>query len=53
MNHDELIEFLEENKDFQEYVEKFCRAKKITVEQALTLKIVENVARHYMREEWK
>lgn len=53
MTKEELQAYMIENPDFSRYVSEFCRAKHITVDQALGLKVVENVAKHYMREEWK
>lgn len=40
-------EYYNENPDFHRYVEEFRRAKHISMEEALELKVVENVALSY------
>ena len=47
MGKDELREYMNENPDFNLYVSEFCRNRHITVDEALELKIVENVALSY------
>ena len=42
-----LKELYEINADFRAYIDEFCRTGEYTVEQALTLKVVENVAKYY------
>ena len=50
MTKEELTQYMTENPDFAAYVERFCRGKDITVEQALEMKGVENVALSYRGE---
>lgn len=47
MGKDELREYMNENSDFRRYVSKFCRNRHITIDTALALKVVENVALSY------
>ena len=47
MTNDELQAYLAENPDFRRYVSEFCRNRHITVDEALELKVVENVALSY------
>ena len=47
MTKDELQAYMADNPDFRRYVSEFCRSKHITVDEALALKVVENVALSY------
>ena len=47
MTYAELKQYYNENPDFKRYVDEFCKARGISLEVALTLKMVENVALHY------
>ena len=47
MTKDELQAYMAENPDFSRYISEFCRNRHITVDEALELKIVENVALSY------
>lgn len=47
MTKEELSQYMTENPDFSKYVSEFCRAKHITVDKALEMKIIENVALNY------
>lgn len=47
MTKDELQAYMTENPDFSRYISEFCRNRHITVDAALELKIVENVALSY------
>ena len=47
MTNDELQAYLAENPDFRRYISEFCRNRHITVDEALELKVVENVALSY------
>ena len=47
MTLDELKQFYESNEDFEYYVDRYCCSKNISVEQALTHKIVQVVAERY------
>lgn len=47
MTENELKQYMKENPDFERYVIEFCRAKDITVDKALEMKVVENVALSY------
>lgn len=44
MNYEELYEALP---DFKAYVDKYCKTYKLTVSEALTHKLVHEVAEHY------
>lgn len=43
------MEFYNTNKDFREYVDKYCRKHKCTVEEALTHVIVKEVEKLYRK----
>lgn len=43
----DLLEFYGTNKDFREYVDKYCVKHKLTVGQALEHKLIGNVAQQY------
>ena len=47
MTNEEIKKFYNENPDFHAYIDRMCRTGRYTVDQALTLKIVENVAQYY------
>lgn len=47
MTEAELQQYYAENEGFKQYVDRFCRAKGIPVDEALRLKIVENTALSY------
>ena len=47
MTNEELRRYMIENPDFAAYVERFCRAMQVTVEKALKLKAIEDVALYY------
>ena len=54
MTMNELKQFYEEDEEFHEYVEKFCRNKqKIFPDGALKLKMVQNVAAAYLEKKGK
>ena len=42
-----MKDFYNSNTDFQEYVERYCKKHKCTVEEALKHKVVEDVCEHY------
>lgn len=41
------MEFYKTNKDFQDYVDNYCRKHKCTVEEALSHEIVKQVGEYY------
>lgn len=45
-----LQELYETNGDFREYVDRYCRCYRISVEEALNHKLVEEYARHCVNE---
>ena len=47
MTIEEIRELYATSEDFRTYVQLFCRTKRYTVEEALGLKIVEEVAMAY------
>lgn len=47
MTTEELKQFYEEDEDFHEYVDRFCRCKDITEAQALDHRMMEIVADSY------
>lgn len=49
-NNSSIVSFYETNEDFKQYVDKYCRTYRITVEQALTHVIVQNVMKYYKSE---
>ena len=54
MTTEELKQFYEEDEDFHEYVDRFCRNKlKIFPEGALKLEMVRNVAIAYLEKKGK
>ena len=54
MTTEELKQFYEEDAEFHEYVDRFCRNKlKIFPEGALKLKMVQNVAAAYLEKKRK
>ena len=48
-----IKELYEGNADFREYVNRYCRHCKLTVEEALQHAIVHEVAKQYKEEEYK
>lgn len=48
MTYEDLKELYAENEDFRMYIDRFCRCKNITPDQALYLKEIEIVARYYI-----
>ena len=42
-----MKDFYNSNTDFKEYVERYCKKHKCTVEEALKHKVVEDVCEHY------
>ena len=48
-----IKELYEGNADFREYVNRYCRHYKLTVEEALQHAIVREVAKQYIAEDYK
>ena len=47
MTKEDIRKLYNENDDFKRYVDELCKARGISTETALSLKVVENVALHY------
>lgn len=44
-----MIELYLKNRDFKEYVDRYCRQYRVTIEQALEHAIVKRVADYYVK----
>ena len=42
-----MKEFYDSNEDFRNYVDRYCRTYRLSVEEALEHKLVQDVGRHY------
>ena len=42
-----MMDFYNSNKDFKEYVDKYCKKNGISVEDAIKHKLIEEVAKQY------